>query len=185
MLELSAAERGKLVARIHRRSIIRGKHLIYPPSNIVLQRGNTRHKLQARRILYEDHHGPLPDGVNLRKLCDEPDCIACCAPIDPDQRWVNQWVERHHPIDPRTKRWRTRMLARFQREFRDHLIAQLPDRLSPMERIRILLAIDEKVEHYFRAPRGNLDEGDGKTCSHGDSESPPAEADRDSDQAGS
>jgi hypothetical protein len=184
MIDLSVAERGKLVARIHRRSIIRGQHLIYPPSNIVLQRDNIRYKFQARRVLFEDRHGPLPAGFNLRKICDEPDCVSCCRPIDADRQWVNRWVERYHPIDHRTKRWRPRMLARFQREFRDHLIGQIPDRLSPIDRIRTLLAIDEKVENYFRAPRGNINEGEGKSYSQGP-QSPPAEADRGSDQAGS
>lgn len=185
MITLSEAERRKLVSRIHRRLKRKGEHLICRPSYIVFQRHSVRHKLQARRILYEDHHGPLPNGVNLRKLCCEPGCIACCRPIDPAQRWVNQWVARHRPIDARTKRWRPHMLAKFQREFRDHLIGQIPDRLSPIDRIRTLLAIDEKVENYFRTPSGSIDEGNGKSCSHGNSESPSAEADHGSHQAGS
>lgn len=185
MVDLSATDRKKLIARILRLSTRKGVHLIYPPSDIVIQRRKVRHKLQARRIVYEDHHGPLPHDVNLRRFCQEPDCIACCAPIDPDRRWVNEWVERHHPFDHRTKRWRPRMFARFQREFREYLVGRLPNRLSPMERIRHVLAIDEQVKNAFGAPGGNIATTNATSPSDSDCESPPVEADRGSDQAGS
>ncbi|WP_354081372.1 hypothetical protein [Constrictibacter sp. MBR-5] len=185
MLDLSATDRKHLIARIHRLSTRKGVHLIYPPSDIVLQRRKIRYRLQARRIIYEDHHGPLPHDVNLRKFCDEPDCIACCAPIDPDRRWVNEWVERYHAIDPRTKRWRPRILAKFQREFRDYLVGRLPNRLSPIERIRRLLAIDEQVKNAFGAPGGNIATTNATSPSDSEFEAPPAEVDRCSDEAGS